>query len=485
MIDSRRRAPAALPSLPDHNQDRPFPSRVTEPSLAARIGLFDAIMIVMGGIVGSGIFINPYVVATLLHTRALILAAWAAGGAIALLGAFVYAELAARMPKVGGQYAYLREAIHPLVGFLFGWAYLLVIGAGGTAAVAVTCSKYLRHLVQLQIPENVWSVGVVATLVVLNCLGVQVGSRVQSFFMLLRILAIALLAAGGAWLWMHPSSAPSATAPPVPEQYSSLALLSIFGAALIPVIFAYGGWESANFIAAEIRDPRKNLPRALVLGILGVLGLYLSINLIYVQILSPSGLAATDTPASAVAGRVFGPWGAQLIAAAIVISTVGFLSQAMLAYPRLYFAMAGDAGLPSLFARVSARSRVPVAAIILQGCVTLTVVLLGTYEDILSYVIVLDSLFFCLTAVCLFVFRARDRRNSDAGAMLATGFRVPGHPWTSGIFILATGFIVLNTIYKYPRNAGIALCILFAGVPFYFLMRGRARRPSAPNPRPS
>jgi APA family basic amino acid/polyamine antiporter len=214
------------------------------------------------------------------------------------------------------------------------------------------------------------------------------------------------------------------------------------------------------------------------LGVLGVISLYVSVNFIYVQALTPAGLASTATPASEVMRQAFGDWGARLIAVAIVISTVGFLSQSTLTYPRLYFAMASDGVLPARFARLAKRSRAPVEAIVLQGCVTIAVVLLGTYEQILSYVVVMDWLFFCLTAASLFIFRRRDRRNPDAGADADVDYRVPGHPWSTGIFTAIAGWIVVNTIYKYPRNAGVAVCILFAGLPFYFLMRGRTQRPA-------
>jgi APA family basic amino acid/polyamine antiporter len=470
--------------VPDHTHTRPaVPATLASTSgspgsFAARLGLFDATMVVMGGIVGSGIFINPYVVATLVHTPALILGAWVAGGAIALLGAFVYAELADRMPKVGGQYAYLSAAFHPVLGFLYGWVSLLVIGAGGTAAVAVTFAKYFGQLTHLAIPENVPAVAVVVALAAINCMGVRAGSGLQSLFMVLRILAVALIVAGGAWFVMRASGASHTAWHPAVDRPVSLGLFSVFGASMIPVLFAYGGWQTANFIASEVREPRKTLARALLLGVLGVIALYVSVNFIYVQALTPAGLASTATPASEVMRRAFGDFGARLIAVAIVISTVGFLSQAMLTYPRLYFAMAADGVLPSGFARLAQRSRAPVGTIVLQGCVTIAVVLLGTYEQILSYVVVMDWLFFGLTAACLFIFRRRDRLHPDAGAAADAGYRVPGHPWSTGVFTAVAGWIVLNTIYKYPRNAGVALCILFAGLPFYFLLRGRMQRPT-------
>jgi APA family basic amino acid/polyamine antiporter len=229
-------------------------------------------------------------------------------------------------------------------------------------------------------------------------------------------------------------------------------------------------------VAGEIREPRKNLPRALLLGVMGVIVLYVAANFIYVQALSPAGLAATATPASSVMSRALGALGGSLIAIAIAISTLGFLSQAMLSYPRVAFAMAEDGVLPGIFARLGTRSRAPVAAIALLGALISATVLLGTYEQILSYVVVMDWLFFGLSASCLFVFRARDARRGGTAAQ-EPGYRVPGHPWTTGVFVAVAWLVVLNTIYKFPRNAGIALCILFAGVPAYFLVRGRARRP--------
>jgi APA family basic amino acid/polyamine antiporter len=303
-------------------------------------------MVVMGGIVGSGIFINPYVVARLVHSPALILGAWIAGGALALVGAFVYAELADRMPKVGGQYAYLRDAYHPAIGFLSGWASLLVISAGGTAAVAVTFAKYFRELAPSAVPESVTAVLVVVALTVINCLGVRMGSSVQSFFMVLRILAIALVVACGAWFLFRSPVAPHPAWHPLLDRPASFDLLTVFGATMVPVMFSYGGWQSSNFIASEIREPRKNLPRALLLGVLGIIILYVSVNFIYVQGLGPAGLAANGTPASEVMRLALGNRGASLIAAAIAVSTIGFLSQSMLTYPRVYFAMADDGVLP-------------------------------------------------------------------------------------------------------------------------------------------
>lgn len=446
------------------------------PKLAARLGMFDATMVVMGGIIGSGIFINPYVVAKLVHTPALILGAWISGGVLALIGAFVYAELADRMPEVGGQYAYLRSAFHPVAGFLYGWVELFVIGAGGTAAVAVTFAKYFRELTQTTVSETLIAVVSVAVFILINCLGVRAGSGVQSVFMVCRIVGVTLVVICGVWfISRHTASLPPWH--PLLDRPASFDLLTVLGATMIPVMFAYGGWQTANYIASEIREPRKNLPRALLVGVLGVIVLYVSVNFVYVFVLGPAGLAGTTTPASEVMRSALGGFGARLIAIVIALSTLGFLSQSMLTYPRLYFAMAQDRVLPKTFAWLDPRSRVPVLAIALQGAVTIAVMVLGTFEQILNYVVVMDWLFFGLSASCLFVFRARERRASQTGETeTRRGYRVPGHPWTTGAFVAAAWLIVVNTIYKHPGNSGVAVCILLLGLPVYFLLRKMASR---------
>src|SRR5271165_6684107 len=214
------------------------------PHLLRQIGLFDATMLVMGGIVGSGIFINPYVVAQQVHTPWLILGVWIAGGIVAMLGAFVYAELAARRPAVGGQYAYLREAFHPAVGFLYGWVLLLVIQTGGMAAVTVTFARYFIELTGWQISERWIAVLTLTVLTVINCLGVKLGSRVQSVLMLLKIVAIAGLIGAGIFL----VRAPHPLLHPVLDRRPSFDLLTAIGAGMVPVLFAFGGWQTANFI---------------------------------------------------------------------------------------------------------------------------------------------------------------------------------------------------------------------------------------------
>jgi len=367
------------------------PASAIEPGarLARRLGLFDATMIVMGGIIGSGIFINPYVVARQVHTPALILGAWAAGGLIALGGAFIYAELAALRPHVGGQYAYIREAFHPVVAFSYGWTLLLVVQSGGMAAVAITFARYFIALSQLATKDWLIAAIALAVLTVVNCFGVRAGSTVQSVLMVLKILAIAALIAAGLWWGASQSSKPVAapTAETTPDTWFAI---TAFGAAMVPVLFAYGGWQTASFVAGEMREPRKNLPRGLLLGAAGVIVLYLAVNFVCVSVMGVDGLAATTTPASEVMRLALGERGRTMIAVGIAISTLGFLSQGMLTAPRVYFAIADDGLFFKQVAWLHPHTRVPVVAIALQGALAIVFALPGKYEQFLNTVVQID-----------------------------------------------------------------------------------------------
>jgi APA family basic amino acid/polyamine antiporter len=432
--------------------------------LARRLGLFDATMIVMGGIIGSGIFINPYVVAQQVHTPFLILGAWGVGGLLALIAAFIWAELAVWRPDVGGQYAYLREAFHPAVAFLYGWVLLLVIQTGGMAAVAVTFSRYFVEMANLQISDSVLAAIVLAVLTIINCLGVRAGSTVQSIFMVLKIIAIVGLVVCGLLL-----VAPNAVAPAAPgllDRPVSLGLITAIGGAMVPVLFAYGGWQTATFVAGEIKEPARNLSRGLIFGVIGVVLLYLAANIVYIRVLGTDALALAKAPASEVMRRGLGDIGARIIAAGIAISTVGFLSQSMLTAPRVYFAMARDGLFFKQVAMVHPKTRAPIVAIALQGVFAIVIAFWGRYEQILNYVVSMDFIFFGLTACCIFVFRKREGLKS---------LRTPGHPLTTLLFIAACWLVVINTILRYPADTLKGMVILAAGVPAYFFWSRRAR----------
>ncbi len=347
-------------------------------------------MIVMGGIIGSGIFMNPYVVAQYVHTPVLILFAWLIGGGLAIIGAFIFAELGARNPNAGGEYIYLREAYHPVVGFIYGWALLFVVHSGGMAAVALTFARYFIALTGSTIPDWLIASSTLLLLTAINLAGVKQGSNLQSLLMIFKIAAIVMLVVCGLFL----IGESKITVQPLLDRPMSMDLLTALGAALIPVVFAYGGWQTSNFIAGEVENPVKNLTRGLLIGTSGVIILYLLVNYVCLHALGAEGLSQSKTPASAVMQLALGDTGALLIGLGITISTLGFLSQSILTGPRVYYAMAQDGLFFKKIGWIHPKTRVPVYAILLQGAVGIIIALSGKYEQILNYVVTADWIWF-------------------------------------------------------------------------------------------
>lgn len=363
----------------------------------------------------------------------------------------IYAELSALRPEVGGQYAYLRDAWHPSIAFLYGWGLLLVIQSGGMAAVAVTFARYANQLSHAQTPDWLIAVVTLGVLTIINCFGVRSGTNAQTLLMLLKLVAILGLVVAG---FVAPAASNEAMT--TQSRVAPFAWL----AAMTPVMFAYGGWQTASFMSAELKRPRRDLAIGLLAGVAGVITVYLAVNYVCVRALGASGLAATPTPASTVMRLILGDRGATLIAAGIAISTLGFLSQGMLTAPRVYYAMAEDGVFFRAVARVHPKTRVPILAIVLQGVASIVIALSGTYEQILGYVVSVDFIFFGLTGLSLFVFRRRHR---------SEGFRTPGHPVTTAVFVIACWLIVAGTFVRAPMDSVIGIGILLAGLPVWWL----------------
>jgi amino acid transporter len=353
-------------------------------------------------------------------------------------------------------------------------------------------------------------------LTAINCFGARAGSNVQSLLMLLKAAAIIAMVVLGLWLGggkIHPL--------PLLDRPLFLGLAGGIGAAMIPIAFAYGGWQTATFVAGEMRDPSRELSRGLIAGVFGVVALYLSVNFVCLRVLGPAGLAATHTPASAVMRAALGDRGAQWIAVGIAISTLGFLSQGILTAPRVYYAMARDGLFFRSVGWLHPRTGAPVVAILIQGIAATIIALSGRYEQILNYVVSIDFISFALTAASLFVFRHREDSSHVSGVAAAfrggrlsassptanetaptipestdnpssTGsaglpraalsdakgipagssrnaaiYRVPGHPYTTAIFVLSCAAIVASTIWTYPANSVFGFVILAAGIPVY------------------
>jgi basic amino acid/polyamine antiporter, APA family len=459
------------------------------PALARRLGLFDITMLVMGSVIGTGIFALPHVVAGRVADPFLILLAWTLGGLVTLAGSLVYAELTRRRPQVGGQYAFLKEAYHPLVAFLYGWALLWVIQSGGAASVAVIFSDYfiaLLHItggwlrpdgdfqwLDVRGTQVVLTTLAIGTFTAINCLGVRTGGTTQNIFMSLKIAAILALVVSGL-LFTGRSEAPAERSPIASANWD---LVAAFGAAMVAVFFSYGGSHTTTFMAGEVRDVRRNLPRGLVTGVCGVIVLYLAVNVVCLRALGVDRLKSSETPASDVMRLAFGEFGAGIISVGIAISALGFLSQATLTSPRVYYAMARDGLFFQSVARVHPQSRAPVMATLLQGVFAMAIAVSGTFGQIVNYVMSCELIFFSLTALSLFVIRRR-----DAGSKETTRLTMPGHPATTLVYVVVNLAVLFSLFYKEPRNSAIGVGILLAGVPVYFFwkLRNRAKQAAVP-----
>jgi len=461
---------ARVPSWPTMSDRRDLTTAASGTDYARTLGTFDATMVVVGGIIGAGIFLNPAIVAQRVGSAAAVLSAWALGGVIALVGAFCFAELGNRLPKAGGGYVYLREAFGPVPAFLYGWTQLLVINTGGVAAVAITFASYAANVLGAgdAIIKPV-AVGAIILLSGINAAGVRFGSWVQNAFTLLKLLALAGLVATGVWLWSaHGLSAPSG---PEPRGVTVLAM----GTALVAVLFAYGGWQMANNIAEEIEEPERRLPRALVIGVLVVVVVYLSANAAYLGALGASGLAASTAPAADAMRAAFGHAGAVLIGVGVACSTFGILNVFILAPPRIYRAMAQDRVFFESVSRLNPRTHTPVTGIWIQAAWAVMLTVSGTYAQLLDWVVFGDWIFFGLIVSTLFVYRLRDARiaGPTAGGPVRPTFRVPAHPLLPLVFALAAAFVVVSSIVSNPRNAFYGTVLILAGVPVFYAWRRR------------
>ena len=426
-------------------------------------------MVVIGGIVGAGIFVTPAIVAQRLDTPLLVLGAWVAGGAIALTGAFSYAELGAVFPRAGGQYVYLRDGLHPLAGFLYGWALLLVIESGAIAAVAITFATYALHLAGGPDGARVpLAIAAIAILSIINYVGVKPGSRVLNVLVVLKIAALAVLIGAAAFAGAHAGWSTETRA----VVAGPSATIVAFGAAMVPILFTYGGWQNANYVGEEIADAKRNLPIALVAGTVAVVIIYVTVNIVFLRAMGLNGLAATAAPAADAARRMFGAAGDVFISGAIAISTFGFLDLAILAPTRVYYAMAADGLFVRALASLHPRFGTPTLAIVVQSAWSCLLALSGSYEQLTNYVVFADWIFFGLTVLTVLAFRRSlplSRRPPDA-------FRTPGYPLLPAAFVAIAVAVVASVIASAPGAAARGAALIALGIPVYFWYARSIRR---------
>jgi len=422
---------------------------------------WDAALVVVGGIIGGGIFLNPGIVAQRTESGLALLLMWAAAGVITLVGALCYAELGARRPHAGGTYVYLREAFGPLAGFLFGWTMLLVIYSGSSAAVATIFASYTAALFGL---PGTWAlpltVGGLVFVSGINLFGIRLGAQIQNLFALLKLLAVAVLVACGLF-FAGAGHGQVLAADPARQG------VGFIGAAL-PVLFAYSGFTYLNNLAGEVREPQRTLPRALALGMGLVIVAYVLVNVAYLAVLGHGGLAASTAPAADVMQQVAGPVGAKVIALGVAISTLGFCNITLVAGARVLQVMGDDGLFFRAVARLHPRWRTPNTALLLLTGWAIVLALSGSYGQLLDYATFGDWLACAVGVATLFWYRRHDSASP--------GFRVPGYPWLPWLFIAAVGAVVAATLLDNPRNAGMGLLIMAAGIPVYGIWRRAARR---------
>jgi APA family basic amino acid/polyamine antiporter len=457
------------------------PSGETAPiELKRDLGLWSAVAIVVGTVIGSGIFIVPQTMVQLVGTPQMVFVVWVVGGLLSLAGALSYAELAAAMPQAGGEYVYLNEGYGPLWGFIYGWTQSLVAKSGSIAILATGFFQYfatfwpeLDHIfVTIPLPlgahgapldiryGQLLAMALILFLAVLNYFGVKVGGDVQVAVTILKVAAIALIVLVGLG-WGHPAAASSTT-----HSLAHLTMLGFF-AALVKSLWAYDGWNNVSMVASEIRKPQRNLPLALIWGTVAVIVIYILVNLAYFHVLSPEQVAGSNRVAAAMMLRVAGQTGAKLVSVAAMLSMFAALNGSILSGARVPYAMARGGYFFAPLGRVNAAYHTPGVAIMALSVWGMIVVLSGTYDQLVDYVIFASWILYGMTAATVLVLR---RKRPD----LIRPYKTLGYPVVPVLFVVMAIAIVISALYNSPREAFLGLTLISLGLPFYFHWKKRS-----------
>jgi APA family basic amino acid/polyamine antiporter len=429
--------------------------------LARRLGLLDAILIVIGIVIGSGIFLLPNVIARNVPSAPAIISIWIVSGVLSLFGAFAYAELGAMMPATGGQYVYLREAFGPGCAFLCGWIFMLAEIPGGIAFLAVGFSIYLAQFVPLSgAMRIIVSLALVTVLSAINYIGVRESAWTQRIFTLLKIAGLALII-GIALLSKH--AAPLAVSGAHTFSYTGI------GVAMTACLMAYNGWSHLSFVAGEVTNPQKNVPRSLAWGMGAVIALYVGANLAYMHVMTVPEIAAAERVGAAVAERVMGSVGARLLSAIVLVSIVGAINGCILTGARFPFAQARDGMFFSRFGRVHPTFKTPAFAIVVQALWTGVLIVSGSYESLFTYAILSAWVFYTLSVAAVW----RLRRKAP---QMTRPYRMWGYPYTLWMFLAVSAWYLADAVVNQPKASLIALLLAGAGVPLYFLWSRRLSR---------
>jgi amino acid transporter len=444
--------------------------------LPRRLGLWSAVAVLVGSTIGSGIFRTPAQVADRIPDVPLFFLAWVLGGAVVLCGALTYGELAAAFPRSGGIYVFLRESYGPLVAFLFGWAELLIIRPGAYGAIGITASAYtlrtagldpMAGLVTLPLgdlaltirAEQALGAVFIAIVAAVNYYGIHRGALLQNASTAFKVAALALLVLLGFLL----GRAVEAGGGGILAQRSPVGV-SPFLLAMVAILWAYDGWADVSFVAGEVKDPQRVLPRTFLIGTAAVVVLYLSANLVYLYLVPIHEMKEADLVAADAMELLVGPAGGTLIAGAIAVSTFGTLNGTMMTSPRIFFAMAEDGLFPRVIARVDPRSGAPTAAVLLAAALGTVFILIRRFAELADQFIIGIWPFYALAVVGVFILR---RRRPD----LERPYRAWGYPVVPVMFLLGALFLLGNYLVSRPAAFLVDILVILAGVPVFFAWR--------------
>jgi len=449
---------------PSQNSSATAVATSEAPQLVRALGWWEATSIVVGIVIGTGIFIVPAQITRSMGTRDGALTVWAVAGLLSLFGALSFAELAAMMPKAGGQYVYLREAYGPLVGYLCGWSFFVATQTGGISVLAVGFAEYANEFLPLTPWEQKAAAATsIALLTAINYRGVREGGYVQSVLTGVKIGALAALILLGYVLVKGVPNSPGALAAPPGHR-----LAASFGVAMVGAFWAYEGWNACTFAAEEVKRPERNVPLALILGLSATIVIYMALNLVYFRVLPVDQVAHSPRVGADAAVRIFGHGGSLLVSMLILISTLGSLNGSILAAPRVYYAMARDGLFFRWCTHIHPRFHTPDVALLVQAAWAIILVAAGTYEQLYTYVIFAAFVFYALTALAVVVLR---RKRPDA----PRPYRVFGYPYVPIIFVLGSAWFLVNTLLEEPvEAAGGAVMLGVGGLVYGFWKRRSA-----------
>jgi basic amino acid/polyamine antiporter, APA family len=451
--------------MADSTNVSPAPSKM----LLRELSLRDATAIVAGTVIGSGIFLVPYSVANRLSSFSAVLLVWVGGGLLSLFGALALGELGAAFPGAGGLYVYLRHAYGRPIGFLYGWGLLTLIHSGSIATLAVAFRIYLAQVFPLTIfQQKAAGILCILALTAVNCLGVRSGKGLQNLLTLAKFGGLGLMI-GILFLWGHSRLLAASFLATSPFKLQP----AHFGIALVAVLWAYEGWHVVSFTAGEFKNAQRDLPRGLFYGTLLVVITYISTNVAYYCVLTPHQIQNTERVAARAVSSALGPAAANFVSVLILVSIVGATNGMILTGPRVYYAMAREGLFFPGFGALSSRFRAPVLAIVIQGLWAAGLTLLGTFQELFTYVIFTAWIFYGLAVAAVIVMRIR---RPD----LPRPFLAPGYPWLPILFVLAAFGITLSAVISSPLHALFGIGLVLSGLPFYAIFLARTRMKDAP-----